>query len=276
MSFFNELYASYSNKNEELRNKAIAYGNSSYILINERNPEYVDKIYINGYKIYGEKAIQQMCYTYGFENEYKMYNYTNNYDFNFVVKMLNYDLNKVSITLEYLKDYVTLKSYLDDCIKSNYVNQKIIFQTLMNLLKNMENVNFVHNNLSLTNIMINPDNMDIKVIDLKEAYIFNNKIHKNVSIFNFTKNDLLFQIYKYLYTDIDLFYTYFKFRNPDYYLKDNNKVGDFYYIGLSQLFDEHIDFLDKFNVNPDLRNYVESVIYFNNYVHMVSNELPYY
>lgn len=271
MSVFNQIYASYSNKNEELKNKAIAYGNSSYILINEENPKYINKYYIDGYTIYGEKHIQHIDYAYGFKNEISMYIYSNKDNLSYVPRMLSYDNSKVFITIEYLEDYITLKDCLDMCINSNYEEQKLIFKSLINLLNNMKNDNFVHNNLSLNNIMINLENMDIKIIDLKSAYIFDPLIHKDHSIFVYTQNDILFQIYKYMYNDKDLFMDYFKFKNPDYYLNENNKVGDFYKIGLNQLFDEHINFLNKFK-NNDLKNYVESIIHFNTYVYIMSME----
>ncbi len=113
MTWFNEIYYTHKNNSNEIKNNAIAYGNSSYILVNEENDTYVDKYYIDGYTVYGEKHIQRTEYAYGFKNEISMYKYTNKNNLTYVLRMISYSDSKVSITIEYLKDYITLRNILN-------------------------------------------------------------------------------------------------------------------------------------------------------------------
>ncbi len=285
MVWYNELYTSYSNKSDDIKNNAIAYGNSSYILIDTINPLCVNKFYVDGYKVYGEKAIQRIEYAYGFKNEIDMYHYANNNNLSYVPQMISYDNLKVSIKLTYLKDYMTLRSYFKMCKEnteklsesdygfSSKNNYDAFFKALMKLLNTMEKDNFVHNNLTLNTIMIHPDTMELKVLNLKDSYIFVPSYHKDHSIFNFSKNDLLYTLYKVIYPkEKDMFMKYFKYRNPDYYRNTNNaKVGNFHQIGMLQLFDETFQSV-AFIEDEEIKKFVKNIILFNYYVNIVSKE----
>jgi hypothetical protein len=282
MVWYNELYASHSNNSAEIKNNAIAYGNSSYILIDNENSVYVNKFYINGYKVYGEKAIQHIEYAYGFKNEIAMYKYANKHNLSYVPLMISYNDNKVSIQLTYLQDYITIRKYFElrnqlsqvlsasDDEFSSRNNYDAFFKALMKLLNSMEKDNFVHNNLTLDNIMIHPDTMDLKVVNLKDSYIFNSSYHKDHTIFNFTKNELLYTLYKVIYPQKkDMFMKYFKYRNPDYYTNNNSKVGDFYRLGMLQLFDEPFE-TTVFIEDEEVKNFVKNITFFHLYVTKVS------
>lgn len=297
MIWYNELYASYSNNSEEIKNNSIAYGNSSYILIDTENSDYVNKFYIDGYKVYGEKAIQYTEYAYGFKNEIDMYLYANKHNLSYVPLMISRDLGKVSIKLTYLKDYITIRKYFElryvhahnpclhkanSCNKLSKVlsesddefssrnNYDAFFKALMKLLNSMEKDNFVHNNITLDNIMIYPDTMDLKVVNLKDSYIFNPSYH---TIFNFAKNELIYSLYKVIHPqEKDMFMKYFKYRNPDYYTNNNNaKVGDFYRIGILQLFDEKFQ-STIFIEDKEVQTFVKNIIFFNLYINLVSKD----
>ncbi len=285
MVWYNELYASRSNNSNEIKNNAIAYGNSSYILIDNENPEYVNKFYIDGYKVYGEKAIQRTEYAYGFNNEITMYKYANKHNLSYVPLMISHDIGKVSIKLTYLQDYITIRKYFElrnqlsqvlsasDDEFSSRNNYDAFFKALMKLLNSMEKDNFVHNNLTLDNIMIHPDNMDLKVVNLKDSYIFDPSFHKDHTIFNFAKNDLLYTLYKVIYPqEKDMFMKYFKYKNPNYYQDNNTKVGNFYRIGMLQLFDEQFQNA-IFIRNEEIKNFVKNIIFFHLYVNLVSKDV---
>ncbi len=281
MTWYNDIYYQYKNNSAEIKNNAIAYGNSSYILINEENPTHVNKYYINGYTIYGEKHIQHTIYAYGFKNEVFMYKYANKNNLTYVPFMIGNNDSKVSITLEYLKDYITIRKYFelrkklseslsasDDGFSSRN-NYDAFFKALMKLLNTMENDKFVHNNLNLDTIMINPENNDLKVVNLKDSYIFNPEIHKNNYIFNFSKNDILYSIFKIIYNqEKDMFMKYFKYRNPDYYSNNNTKVGDFYRHGILQLFDTQINEISIIK-DDELKTFLANIIFFNLYVNSI-------
>ncbi len=275
MYWYNELYYSYKNNSDEIKNKAIAYGNSSYILIDDENPEYVNKFYINGYDVYGEKAIQRKEYGYGFKNEISMYKYANMNNLSYVPRMISYDDSKASIKLIYLKDYITIGKYINE---PNYFSKKLtessdsFFKALMKLLNSMEKDNFVHNNLTLDNIMIHPNSMELKVVNLKDSYIFNPSYNKDHSIFNYTKNELLYTLYKVIYPlEKDIFMKYFKYRNPDYYGNGNAKIGNFYRIGILQLFDEPFESI-IFIRDEEIRTFVKDITFFNLYVNIISKD----
>lgn len=285
MTWYNELYYSYKNNSDEIKNNAIAYGNSSYILVDLKNSDYVNKFYINGYNIYGEKHIQRNEYAYGFKNEISMYQYMNKHNLTYISQMISYNDSKVSIKLTYLKDYITISKYIELRIKLSKVlsesddgfssrnNYDVFFKALMKLLNTMEKDNFVHNNLTLNNIMINPDTMDLKIVNLKDSYIFDPSFHKDHTIFNFGKNDLLYTLYKVIYPEEkDAFMKYFKYKNP-YYYKDNNnaKVGNFYRLGMLQLFDEHFQCI-VFIEDEEIKTFVKNITFFNLYVNLVSRD----
>lgn len=285
MVWYNELYASHPNNSEQIKNNAIAYGNSSYILIDNENSDYVNKFYVDGYNIYGEKHIQRTEYAYGFKNEVTMYQYTNKHNLSYVPSMISYNNMKVSIKLTYLKNYITIRKYFEVRKKLSKVlseyddrfssrnNYDTFFKALMKLLNTMEKDNFVHNNLTLDNIMIHPDTMDFKVVNLKDSYIFNPSYHKDHTIFNFAKNDLLYTLYKVIHSqDKDMFMKYFKYRNPDYYTNNNNaKIGGFYRLGMLQLFDEKFQSV-VFIENEEVQTFVKNITFFHLYVNLVSQD----
>lgn len=284
MVWYHELYYTYKNNSNEIKNNAIAYGNSSYILIDSENPEYVNKFYIDGYNVYGEKHIQRTEYAHGFKNEIAMYQYANKHNLTYVPHMISYSDGKVSIKLTYLKDYITIRKYFqlrkqlsemlsesDDEFSSRN-NYDSFFKGLMKLLNSMEKDNFVHNNLTLDNIMIHPDTMDFKVVNLKDSYIFKPNVHKDHTIFNFAKNDLLYSLYKIIHPqEKDVFMKYFKYRNPHYYSNNNVKVGDFYRLGMLQLFDEQFQ-CAVFIQDEEIKNFVKNITFFNLYVNLVSKD----
>jgi hypothetical protein len=286
MVWYHELYASYKNNSNTIKNNAIAYGNSSYILINKDNQLYVDKYYIDGYTIYGEKHIQRTEYAYGFKNEVSMYKYANTNNLTYVPRMISYNDSKVTITLEYLKDYITIRKYFElrkklseslstsDDEFSSRNNYDSIFKGLMKLLNTMEKDKFVHNNLTMDNIMINPENMDLKVVNLKNSYIFVPEYHKDHTIFNFAKNDLLYTIYKVIHPkEKELFMKYFKYRNPDYYSSNNStKIGGFYRIGILQLFDEQFQNA-VFIEDEEIQTFIKNILFFNLYINLISKNI---
>lgn len=284
MVSYNKLYVSYSNNSQEIKDNAIAYGNSSYIILDNKNSNYVNKFYIDGYNVYGEKAIQRIEYAYGFKNEIEMYLYTNKHNLSYIPRMISYNDSNVSIKLIYLEDYITVRKYFELCnqlskslLKYNDVSISInhydtFFKALMKLLNVMEKDNFVHNNLTLDNIMINPDNMDLKVVNLKDSYIFNPSYHKDNSIFNFSKNDLLYSLYKVIYPyEKEMFMKYFKYRNPNYYRDNNTKVGDFYQIGILQLFNESCE-TAIFIEDEEIKTFVKNITFFNLYINHISKD----
>ncbi len=280
MGLYNEIYDTHSNNNDNLKNNAIAYGNGSYILINKDNEAYVDKYYINGYTIYGEKHIQYTIYADGYKNEISMYKYANTYNLSYVPRMISYNDTKVMITMEYLKNYITIRKYFELRKKLSETinelnNNDNFFKALVTFLNTMEKDNFVHNNLTLDNIMINPENMDFKVVNLKNSYIFNRKFHghlnKNNAIFEFAKNDLLFTIYKVIYPkEKNVFMNYFKYRNPYYYRDNSNtKIGDFYRIGILQLFNEQLDNTILIE-DQEIQTFVKNISFFTLYIKHIS------
>jgi hypothetical protein len=281
MVWYNDIYYVHKNNSTKIKNNAIAYGNSSYILINGKKSTYVNKYYINGYTIYGEKHIQRIEYAYGFKNEVYMYKYANKNNLTYLPCMIAYDNSKVSITLEYFEDYITIRTYFelrkklseslstsDDGFSSKN-NYDSFFKALMKLLNTMENDKFVHNNLNIDTIMINPENMDLKVVNLKDSYIFNPEIHKDNYIFNFAKNDLLYSIYKVIHPqEKDVFMKYFKYRNPHYYTDNNTKVGDFYRLGILQLFNTQIEEIGFIEDN-EIKTFLANIIFFNLYLNSI-------
>ncbi len=287
MSWFNEIYYERKNNNSTIKNNAIAYGNSSYILVNEENPTYVNKYYIDGYTVYGEKHIQRTEYAYGFKNEISMYKYANTHNLTYVPCMLSHDNSKVSITIEYLEDYITIRKYFElrkklseslstsDDEFSSRNNYDSFFKALMKLLNTMEKDKFVHNNLNIDTIMINPENMDLKVVNLKDSYIFNPETHRDHSVFNFAKNDILYTLYKVIHPQKkDMFMKYFKYRNPYYYQDDNNntKVGDFYRLGMLQLFDEQFEQIVLIE-DDEIQIFLKNIAFYHLYVKLVSRNI---
>ncbi len=285
MFWYNTLYCTYRNNSDEVKNNAIAYGNSSYIRIDTENSNYVNKFYINGYDIYGEKHIQRTEYAYGFKNEVDMYKYTNIHNISYIPRMISYSDSKVTITLEYLKNYITIRKYfelrkkLSECLStsddgfSSRNNYDAFFKALMKLLNSMEKDKFVHNNLTLDNIMIHPENMDLKVVNLKDSYIFNPQLHKDHTIFNYAKNDLLYTIYKVIHPqEKDIFMKYFKYRNPHYYTNNNSKVGDFYRIGILQLFDEQFEQIMLIE-DDEIQIFLKNIAFYHLYVKLVSRNI---
>lgn len=281
MTWYNTLYRTYRNNSDEIKSNAIAYGNSSYILIDTENSDHINKFYVNGCDIYGEKAIQRTEYAYGFRNEIDMYKYTNLHNLAYVPRMISYSDSKVTITIEYLKDYITIRKYFelrkklsesDDGFSSRN-NYDSFFKALMKLLNTMEKDNFVHNNLTLNNIMIHPDTMELKVVNLKDSYIFKPSYHKDHTIFNYSKNDLLYTLYKVIHPqEKNSFMKYFKYRNPDYYTKNSNaKVGAFYRLGMLQLFDEQFQSA-VFIEDEEVKTFVKNIIFFNLYVNLASRK----
>ncbi len=286
MISYKELYASHSNNSQEIKDNAIAYGNSSYILIDTENPNYVNKFYIDGYKVYGEKAIQCTIYADGFKNEVAMYTYANQHNLTYVSNMISYDTSKVSIKLTYLRNYITLRKYFQlrnrlssilpesDTGFSSRNNYDTLFKALIKLLNTMKNDNFVHNNLTLDNIMIHTDNMDLKVVNLKSSYIFNPSYHKDNAIFTFVKNDLFYTLYKINHPqEKDIFMKYFKYKLPFYY-RDNTKtkVGDFYRTGLTELFNESFENA-VFIEDEEIQIFVKNISFFHLYVNLLSRDV---
>ncbi len=286
MVWYNDIYYQHKNNSTEIKNNAIAYGNSSYIVINEKNPTYVNKYYIDGYTVYGEKHIQRTEYAYGFKNEIFMYKYANKNNLTYVPFMIGNNDSKVSITIEYLKDYITLRKYfelrkkLSECLSisddgfSSRNNYDSFFKALMKLLNTMEKDKFVHNNLNLDTIMIDPENMDLKVVNLKDSYIFNPETHRDHSVFNFAKNDILYTLYKVIYPqEKNVFMKYFKYRNPHYYTDNNSaKIGDFYRLGMLQLFDEQFQQI-VFIEDNEIQTFLKNIAFYHLYVNLVSKNI---
>jgi hypothetical protein len=237
MILFAEEYKRISAISKDMKDRAIASGNSALIIpVKEDSNQFVDKIYSNPIIIYGEKAVQYSRYPDGIYNECVMSRYVKTHNYRFTPSFEDFNTSQLRIRMEYLYDYITLNEYMtregNDII--------IIFPRIFKLLSMMKEENFVHGNLELHKIMIHPNTLDMRVIDLKYSYLRSHD--RDISIFHYERNHLFYEIFRKLHPEYSsLLMKYFKIRNPDYYTKEGRKIGEFYSIAISNLYDESIE-----------------------------------
>ncbi len=226
---------------DDLKYRAIANGNSAMIIPVENNPDqYVDKIYTNPIIIYGEKALQYYRFPDGFQNECSMSDYAKTHHYTFTPHMEYCDAMQLRIRMEYLRDYITLDEYITRHNDNN--NVMTLIPRIFKLLDMMKEAHFVHGNLELNKIMIHPNTLDMRVIDLKYSYLVECDYDQDNSIFTYERNHLFYEIFCKLHPEYSsLLMKYFKIRNPDYYTGVYRKIGGFYAIAISNLYDETIE-----------------------------------
>lgn len=233
------LYSQLTILTDNMKKNAISYGNCAYILLNEENVNYVNKIYDGSIRNYGERVCYTTEYPEGFLEEMRMYRVTKNRRCTFVPELLSHDKYKLTITIQYLRDYISLSDYITQYYEN--CNQMVFFHSLFKLLDSMKEKSFVHGNINISKIMIHPTTMDMKLIDLKHSFIACDS--KKPHIFTYERNHILYDIFQKIHPEFSsLFHGYFKYRNPDYYTSDRIlHVGEFYDIAVSNLFQEFDD-----------------------------------
>ncbi len=238
MSFF-QLYQQITVITDDMKKNALSYGDSAYIFQNESNMNYVNKVYSGSIDIYGDHHLQRREYPIGFQNEVKMYKIAKAYNYRFVPEYMSSNEFQLTITIQHLYDYISLNDYISRYYEN--CNITIFYHSLFKLLDMMKEKSFVHGNIGIHKIMIHPETMDMKVIDLKNSFIAPDS--KKPYIFTYERNHILYDIFRKLYPQFSsLVHDYFKYRNPTYYTSDRpSYIGQFFDIAVSNLFDEKED-----------------------------------
>ena len=240
----------------------IATGNSARIIYDPLEEEYVKKDYIKKPEYHGEKHCQYIVYPYGFKKEVENYLMAKSQDVPFIGRMLQYDDHHCTITMTYFKDYITIEKYIEDVYETlDEGKKKKFFKTIFSLFKEMYKYHFIHFSSNMEQVLINPSNMDLKIINLK------NSVFKEHSDNQYSKkcilndmNDFLYTIFKKVYKHkIHLIDMYLKI-DPEYYTSQRpvgNILNDaiFYLFSFKlkslkneypELYKENKDFFDTF------------------------------
>ncbi len=225
-------------KKDTMNTDSRSFTGNSAIFFNEDDGT-IKKIYTEQTKLYshnGDRALLRIIYPHGIKNEIAM----NQRTYPFAPQMVASDINKCSLTFTYLDGYITLYTY----IATHGIQEDDLFISLFKLLHQMMTASLVHGALTVYKIMIHPETMDMKVIDLKNAYI---KTRDSID-FLYERNHILYDIFWTAHRGkfpSNVMLKYFNYRNPDYYtitaIRDHRKVGEFFYIGIQNLFDERSD-----------------------------------
>lgn len=213
----------------------LTYGNTSFITLCD------DKKHV--YKNYFQDDLKEVpCI---FEDEYAMYYYMNKCNCTFIPQYHSVDKYHRYLCIEYLENYVTLRTYISNGSFS-YMNE------LFSLLENMEKNHFLHGNVSLDKIMIHPEKNIMKVIDLKYSKISSNKTN-----FLYEKYSIFYEIFIELYPKYKSYLLrYWKEKMPTYYTSQIRSCGEFYHLALYELFHEKEEDLSTCK-NIEILNFVK-------------------
>jgi serine/threonine protein kinase len=185
--FYNQLEGKFinnDNKQKYLLKKIIGCGIHScvYLGIDSDDNEYAIKIIK-----YSENNSELICNR--FMNKE---NFVSKLLVDFIIEINN--KNYYVLVNEYLREYITLKTFLEkykDELNNIYKINKLL-KDIKRILEIIHNKGFAHMDFHKENIMIHPDTMEIKIIDFGEAICKANEDDKlfDKNLFNIIQNDM--------------------------------------------------------------------------------------
>ncbi len=242
---------------QEMKNNADFFGNAAYFFV---DGNCLRKIYMDSIDMYETCTI----FPIGIQNEAVMYQQSVMQNYSFVPKYYGSDIGHLTLSIEYLRDYVTIRDYIRMYFTN--VNQDLFFQSVCKLLYEMKQKSFVHGNLCVDKVMIHPTTLDMKVIDLKNSYeVFGSWTEEKLKNFTHERNHLLYDIFRLIHPEYSsLLHKYFMYRYPDYYTNGNGYIGKFYSMAISRLFREsgNLNDID----NNQFVDFIQSFVEYRNHL----------
>jgi serine/threonine protein kinase len=103
-------------------------------------------------------------------------------DFNIKINNIEYQV----IVTEFLQGYITLFEYIQNYNYNKFTSNKIIHQMKSSMNK-IHKTGILHGDINSKNILINPNTLDIKLIDFGNCKLLPNKFNKDDIYFDSTK-----------------------------------------------------------------------------------------